>query len=93
MKWLDFIILLVTDESKHFLLSAIWGSLGFLLTWTTLSVFFSILGLQRKQPAAVYGILICSLLVGSSFALQAHWALDYLSTWYVTPIDPPLDLK
>ncbi len=93
MEWLDFIILVVTDESKHFLFSAAWGSVGFLLTWTILSVLYFILGLPKKLPVAVYGILICSLLVGLSFALQAHWLLDYLSTWYVTPLGPPLDLN
>ena len=92
MIWLDFVIDSITDESKHFLLSASWGLVGFSLTWIISSVWYSILGLPRKQPVVAYGILTYSLLVGLSFALQAHWALDYSSTWYVTPLGEPLNL-
>ena len=93
--WLTFLIDLVTDESKHFALSAFTGALGCLLMQIIL--FVMVLGWQglTRQKASmgvVYGMGLSCLLVGLSFALASHWALDYASAWYVTPLGPPLDL-
>jgi hypothetical protein len=93
MEWLDFVIDLVTDESKHFLLSSALGSLAFLSTSTISFAWFSFLKYKWKQSDVVYFILFYSLLVGLSFALLAHYSLDYGATWWETPMGPPLELK
>jgi len=93
--WLTALIYLVTDESKHFALSAFMGSLGFWSTWITLS---AILWASRQSirpkvfMAVAFGMAISSWLVGLSFAWASHWALDFVSLWWVTPLGPSLDL-
>lgn len=92
---LYFLIVLITDESKHFLLSSAMGSLAWLLTWTISSAFY--LGLarltrRRTRSDVGYGILIYCLPVGLAFALASHWLLDYGSILLTMPLGPPLDI-
>ena len=93
--WLTFLIDLVTDEGKHFALSAFMGVLAFLLMWIILSAGVWVVErlTHRKASMAVdYGMAICSLLLGLSAALASHWLLDYAALWYITPLGPGLDL-
>jgi CHASE2 domain-containing sensor protein len=96
LQWLTFILDTLADEQKHFLLSSVMGCLGFAWTWITLfASFYGVACLTRRptSTAVAYGILICSLLVGVSFALAAHWGLDYWQQLYTTPLNPPLQLR
>ena len=93
--WLTFLLALVTDASKHFLLAFSMGALVYALTsiisyaglwaWERLTR-------HKVSMGVVYGTIGCCLLVGLSFALASHWLLDYFSTWWVTPLGPGLDL-
>lgn len=92
LEWLNFIMDMLADESKHFVLSAFLGSLGFVLTWTKLSAFFYGLELLTRRRASTevgLGILISSIAVGIGFALAGHWLLDYWQYIYTTPLNPP----
>ena len=95
MIWLNFALDLLADESKHFLLASLLGSLAFFQMWTTLFACLSgVVFLTHRYPstAVVYGIICCCLLAGFSMALASHWALDSYSQWYYMPLGPPLEL-
>jgi len=93
--WVTFILYFITDESKHFGLSAFMGYAVFSLTLTMLSAMVLVWqGLTHKMASmgVVYGILICSIVAGFSAVPLSHWALDYFYTWWVTPLGEGLDL-
>ena len=91
--WIDLLIDLITDESKHILYSGLLFAFGYLLTWIILYVLFSLLWPEwKKQSVVVFSIRICCLLVGCSLALAGHYYVDYAATWWETPLGPPLEL-
>jgi len=76
---LDSLIWLL-DPARHFLYSAILGSSGFFLTLTILSACgwtWERLTHRKTSSAAVFIMVICSVLVGTALALALHYALDY----------------
>jgi hypothetical protein len=94
-QFLSFILDYLADGSKHFLLAFLAGLLAWLLTSTILFAPYSLISQlihRRTSTVVVYGILICSLLLAISAALASHWALDYFSIWYSTPLGPHLEL-
>ena len=94
MQW-DFLIDLLTDASKHWLLAFSVGALVFSLTstmWYVLSLAYLLLTRRRVSTVVDCGIFISCLLVGLSLALASHWGLDYFSIWWDTPLGPALDL-
>jgi len=94
-EWLTALIYLITDESKHFALSAFMGVLGYSLMLIILSAIvlvWQVLTHRKASMGVGYGMITCCLLVGLSFALASHWLLDYVSLWWVTPLGPSLDL-
>lgn len=96
LEWVNFIMDMLADESKHFVLSAFLGSLGCWLTWIMLSASFyglELLTQRRANMVVGLGILICSIAVGIGFALAGHWLLDYWQHIYTTPLNPPLNLQ
>ena len=93
MDYLDFVILWATDWLRHFSLAVFLGLLAYYLTLTILSVLLRVMRISSKDTDAGCFIRFCSLLVGLSVSLASHALLDSLAIWWVTPIDPPLDLK
>ena len=91
----NFLLDLLTDASKHWLLAFSVGALAFLLTsttWYVLSSAFLLLTRRKEFTGVDCGMFIFCLLVGLSLALLSHWGLDYFSIWWDTPLGPPLEL-
>jgi len=98
MDWLtllNVIILILSDESKHFLLALFSGLLGYCLTSIMLfAPYWVYLRLTRKVEvsAVVYFMLFIATLAGICFAVQSHIYLDGLSTWLTKPLGPGLNI-
>lgn len=91
----DLFEVLITDESKHFLLGSLAGLLAFGLMWITLSVPGSIISQLRRRPISsgvACGTLIFCLLLAVSFALLSHYFLDYTVVLWDMPLDGIGDL-
>jgi len=68
------------DPARHFLYSAILGSLVYCLTLTTLSAHgwvWEHLTHRKVSSVAVWLMILSSLLLGTSLALGLHYVLDY----------------
>ena len=84
------------DPARHLLLSAIAGSLAFFLMLIILSAvgfFWERLTRRKVSSAAAYIMLLSCLLVGAALGLRIHYWLDFLWLAYITPLNPPLELK
>jgi hypothetical protein len=95
MEWILFLTSLLVDESKHFGLSLLMGSLGFYWTATIFCVsswVWVTLTSKKMNTAVGYCMLIMCLLAGIALGLFSHAWLDGFSLWYSTPSGPPLNL-
>jgi hypothetical protein len=85
----------VSDPCRHFLLAFTAGVSVYALT-SIMYYAFSLVWerLTRRQiSSAVDSYMVISLfLLAISVAVASHWALDFLYTWYTTPLGPPLIL-
>lgn len=93
MQEVKYLLDLLAELKSHFWYSGLAGLLAWALTSTILYVALQItyrFGRPRISTAARYGMIIFPLLVGFSFVLLAHWALDSFSIWYTTPLGEPL---
>jgi len=92
---MTFLLDLIADESRHFLLAYVLGFAAFWSMLTMLSVItLVLLALTHKTASmvVVYCILISAVLCGLAFVALSHLLLDSYSIWYITPLGPGLDL-
>ena len=94
LEWWNLVDWLI-DPAQHFLLAFTAGALVFWLT--SIISYVSILAWergthQRVSSDVVFGIVICSLLLGVSAVLVSHYGLDFGWQLYSMPLNPPLEL-
>ena len=75
----------------HFMFSGLVGFIVFSWIVTTLSdVYQLLLGHVLQEPAPRYFILGLGLCLALLSAWAAHYGLDIITTWWTSPIGPPL---
>jgi len=96
MTWIHSLAEIIMDTPNLFWIASVLGLLAFYMTWITLFAMLSgAVFLSQRQPGRVivYGIIVCSMLVGIAAGLASHWALDILSNTLTTPLGPPLEIE
>ena len=90
------ILAILSEETNHFLLAFLAGSLAYLLTSIIYIVPFKIISHFTHSPISMdvkRGMMIFCLLLAFAFALLSHYGLDQFRDFYTTPLNPPLRIK
>jgi len=83
----------LTDATKHWWLAFAVAVLAYLWMRIILYVLYSAGRALSKVLGVGWFMRILSLLFALSLALLSHWALDYFSVWWETPLGPGLELS